>query len=152
MPNDSQRITDKGVEWAAPSGFFVVHTESMKRRRRICEKPSLVVWEPVDPPKINMGKQASGIFPHFIHSLDAAHLAFTIKRLASEEPKLTHFGVVHDGYAVHACHADRLNQTLREEFISMYQNFDLSEFRSPTGWIVALIVSRHSCSWGFRCQ
>lgn len=63
--------------------------------------------------------QGRKILPNFIHSLDAAHLMLTIQRLLSED--LCDFGVIDDGYAIHACDVDQLQKALREEFVEMYR-------------------------------
>lgn len=59
------------------------------------------------------------IVANFIHSLDAAHMVLTVRRLRSEG--LEHFGVIHDCFAVHACDVDQLSKALRKEFVGMYR-------------------------------
>ena len=47
---------------------------------------------------------------------------------ALRKQKLQHFAVVHDSYAVHACDVDKLNKSLRETFVSIYQRNVLEDF------------------------
>ena len=59
-----------------------------------------------------------GIVAHLVHSLDAAHMMFTIHRLLAEG--VTDFAMIHDSYGVHACHVDLLHLVLREEFVLIH--------------------------------
>jgi len=117
-----------GITWVAPSGFPVCQRALKVTRNRIrAGKFRLVTYVPEVPEKIDMKAQGRKILPNFIHSLDAAHLMLTIQRLLSEE--LRDFGVIHDGYAVHACDIDQLQRALREAFVEMYRKPILEDLR-----------------------
>ena len=68
-----------------------------------------------------------GIVAHLVHSMDAAHMMRTIHRLYAEG--IRHFAMVHDSYGVHACDVDLLNRVLREEFVRIYSEPVLQNFR-----------------------
>lgn len=67
-----------------------------------------------------------GVPPNFIHSLDATHLMKTVIR-CNEEWGITSFGMVHDDYGVHAAYVDHMHKAIREEFVSLYTDFDIME-------------------------
>jgi DNA-directed RNA polymerase len=72
--------------------------------------------------------------PNFIHSMDAAHLAFVALACERENiPLLT----VHDSFACLPCHADRLRKILLHELRKMYRDRDwlaeLGPNRPPLG-------------------
>ena len=123
------KLVDKNlhIEWITPSGFRVVQAKYMEKSKALGQvKPKMIIYKTKKPLQIDRAEQKNGIMPNFIHSLDASHLALTINNLAGKG--LSHFGVVHDGYAVHGCDIDILNQALREEFVGMYRRLDLREF------------------------
>ena len=124
------------IEWTAPTGFIVVQAEWRTRTRSIPGKPSITLTEKIRPQKLSGIQQALKVVANFIHSLDAAHLVLTINRLACEE-NLTHFGVVHDSYAVHGCDILKLNRVLREEFVQMHKNLDLAKFPNRDDFMAA---------------
>jgi DNA-directed RNA polymerase len=132
IKNWLQKIARKMAEmnvavfWVAPTGFPVIQEkwqgESVPVR---AGKHSMSIYKrklEYGRPVLDADAQASGIVANFIHSLDAAHLMLTVRRLHAEDlGDPIHFGVIHDGYAVHACDVDKLHIALREEFIGMYK-------------------------------
>lgn len=117
---------NKGIRWTSPIGFPLVIEERTFKMRRIritrSGKPDLRFWIPNRdiPQQIDEEAQTDGIVAHLVQSLDAAHMMLTVNRLHAEG--ISSFAVVHDSYGVHACHVDRMNTVLREEFVSMYEN------------------------------
>ena len=77
--------------------------------------------------KIDTKKQAQGIAPNFIHSLDATHLYMTI--LSSHKKGLENFATVHDSFATHASDVETLVNTLKEEFIKLTEYDVLKHFQ-----------------------
>lgn len=123
---------DRGVHWITPAGFPVVLEHRNPKSRRITtrcgkltvyEQNQATGWEKNELDKNEQLK----IAPHFIHSMDAAHLMLTVVRLRQEG--VCHFHVIHDSYGVHACYVDHLNRVLREEFVKMYTEDILARFR-----------------------
>lgn len=118
------------LHWTTPSGFVVFQGYMDLRSRRIKTKIAghLVkprVFEETD--KVNVSKQATSISPNFVHSMDAAAMFLTIVALSMLG--LTSFAMIHDSYAVHACDTTLLADTLREQFVEMYEGDPLGRFR-----------------------
>jgi DNA-directed RNA polymerase len=72
--------------------------------------------------KLDSRKQASGISPNVIHSMDASHLMMTVN--AAAEKGITAFSLIHDSFGCHAGYAHELACCLREQFLRMYTEFD----------------------------
>jgi DNA-directed RNA polymerase len=81
----------------------------------------------IEGDRLNKRKQASGIAPNFIHSMDAAHMMATVN--ACKEQGMTHFAMIHDSYGAHACDIDVLAATLRFSFVQQYSSDVLGTFR-----------------------
>lgn len=80
-----------------------------------------------DGDRLSKRRQASGIAPNFVHSLDAAHLLGTVN-LATENG-IQHFAMIHDSFGVHAADTSLLNAVLRESFVQQYTEPVLEQFR-----------------------
>lgn len=118
------------VRWTAPSGLLVVQdyrtpvgqeldfTVSGRRYRLTVERTG---------DKLASKKQALGISPNFVHSLDASHLVATVLRAV--EYGVTGFAMVHDSFGTHAGDAAVLRDALREAFIEQYRADVLGQFR-----------------------
>ena len=76
-------------------------------------------------PEIALHKQANGIAPNVIHSLDAAALMLTVTMAASQG--LTSFAMVHDSYGTTAGSMGVLAHTTRQEFFRLYTSVDVLE-------------------------
>ena len=111
-----------GIAWTAPSGFPVCQRSvKMERKRVKAGKYSLVIYIEKKPLQIDFQAQKRKIVPNFIHSMDAAHMMLTIENLHYGGRGHRDFGVIHDGYAMHACFVDDLQEALREEFVKMHK-------------------------------
>lgn len=120
-------LADQGVTWTTPSGFRVTVEHRKTHARRIGPQGlTMEIREEYPGAPIAERKQSRSVTPNFIHSLDAAHLALTVSRLRDEG--VDHCSTVHDSYAVHACHVDRLAQVLRKEFVALHRPPLLKEF------------------------
>ena len=69
---------------------------------------------------INRKKQALGMSPNVIHSLDASHMMRTI--CLAKADGIEDFTMVHDSYATHACNIGDLNSILRFAFVDIYKD------------------------------
>lgn len=77
---------------------------------------------------IDRRKQAAGIAPNFIHSMDASHLQYTV--LTAHNRGITHFSMIHDSYGTSIEQAEQLFHIVRECFVDMYKKHDvLDEFK-----------------------
>lgn len=122
--------TELPVKWVTPAGFLAVQDYRedegeeidfvvLGRRYRI----TLVKTGT----KLSTRKQALGISPNFVHSLDAAHLMRTV--LFCQQDGMVDFAMIHDSYGVHAGNAARLRDNLREAFVDQYTTPVLELFR-----------------------
>lgn len=118
------------LRWVSPIGLPVLQDYKTGRRETIAvflggKKMQLDLVTPTK--KLASNKQAAGIAPNFVHSLDAAHLLNTVN-LAGEFG-LTSFAMIHDSFGVHACDTGLLNAVLREAFVEQYAAPVLENFR-----------------------
>jgi DNA-directed RNA polymerase len=122
----------QGIRWTTPSGFTVVHERWQGKKRLITSCfGKQVIYDPDQPDSLLEDEQVTGVVPNFIHSLDAAHLALTVKKL--HEEGVVNVGVIHDGYSVHAHQVDHLMRVLRDEFVKMYQKHPLRSLAFELG-------------------
>lgn len=77
--------------------------------------------------KLDRNKQANGISPNWVHSMDASHMRATVRRCWKEG--LRSFSLIHDSYGTHAGNAWALSRLLREEFVEMYGGDVLADFK-----------------------
>ena len=122
------------ITWTTIDGFRVQQAYNDTRKRKVRTSTGdkfvfLTLQEPI-PDKLDSRRQANGVSPNFVHSLDATHCRMTIK-LASEQPKpVTHFAMIHDSYGTHACDVETLDACIKEAFVQMYEdNNPLEMFR-----------------------
>jgi DNA-directed RNA polymerase len=123
-----------GIEelwWTTPAGFEarqsykemdykVLDTTFMGSRIQ------LRLEAPTD--RLNKRRQAAGIAPNFVHSLDAAAMQLTIE-LALDNG-VGSFAMVHDSYGTLAADMPMLSACLRQAFVQMYRDHDvLAELR-----------------------
>lgn len=111
------------INWIAPSGLLV--RQDYKLRDMVDVKlafQSVRVRLKMDKgtDKIDAKKQASGIAPNWVHSLDASHMMKTI--VAANDAGVHNFSFIHDSYGTHAGNTAFLATTLREQFVDMYGN------------------------------
>jgi len=124
-------LAEKHLIWTTPSGFTVEHVYQPIRQRRSytelfnVKKFELVFAHYYDG--VNGHGQELGIAPNFIHSLDAAHMFLTIKRLINKS--LTCFSMIHDSYGVHAPDIDTMNTELRLAFVETHKENVLETFK-----------------------
>jgi DNA-directed RNA polymerase, mitochondrial len=117
------------VQWTSPVGFPVMQeyrtTESsiatITVGGRTIQFSLLFTGD-----KLDSRKQAQGIAPNFVHSLDAAHLQRTVVR--AHELGIRSFAMVHDSYGTTAGNAQVLQEILRETFVEQYSGNVLEDF------------------------
>lgn len=78
--------------------------------------------------KLDRAKQANGISPNWVHSMDAAHMRHTIRD--SYERGIRSFSMIHDSYGTHAGNAVILAESLRWAFVDIYEEDVLARFAS----------------------
>lgn len=118
------------VKWTSPVGFPVTqaYNEPVAQRVRVHYAGSLMdLYFQKEGSKLDARRQASGIAPNFVHSLDAAHLMSSVN--LGVENGLTDWAVIHDSFGCHAADVDMLNACIREAFIEQYTPDVLARFR-----------------------
>jgi DNA-directed RNA polymerase len=118
------------IRWTTPVGLPVLqnyrdHTGKIVEGEIAGERVQLVYS--IESDKLNKRKQAQGIAPNFVHSMDAAHMMSTINACA--EQGITSFAMVHDSYGTHAANIDVLAAELRRAFVTQYAADVLGAFR-----------------------
>jgi DNA-directed RNA polymerase len=118
------------VWWTTPAGMRVMQEYKVTEGQRInCylggQRVTMVVT--VEGTALDKRKQAQGISPNFVHSLDAAHLMRTVTKCAAAG--ISSFAMVHDSYGTHAGNAGALRDMLREAFVEQYDSNVLEDFR-----------------------
>lgn len=110
------------VNWQTPDGF------PAQQRYMVTTGKRFDVWFQgvrtkvqirVEGKKTDQRKQQLAVAPNFVHSLDACHLRMVVNRMV-EAGITTHFAMIHDSFAVHACDVDELHYAIRDEFINLY--------------------------------
>jgi DNA-directed RNA polymerase, mitochondrial len=115
--------------WTTPTGFKVLQKYYKVETKRINTlwgntRIQLTVVNPTT--QLNPIKQAAGIAPNYIHSMDASHLILTIN--ACKKEGIDDFSMIHDSFGCHACDVPKLNRILRETFVEMYSTDNLKTF------------------------
>lgn len=120
------------VRWNTPDNLVVLQAYPKMLTRRIdltfngARHYLTVALQPTQ--ELDKARQANGISPNWVHSMDASHMRATVRR--GWEEGLRSFSLIHDSYGTHAGNAVALGQMLREEFVSMYEKDVLEEFKS----------------------
>jgi DNA-directed RNA polymerase len=116
------------INWTVPTGFPVQQSypdmEPFVVRSRLGER-FIDLQLHAHLPTLLKRRQASALAPNLIHSLDAAALMRTIN--ACWDKGIRHFVAIHDCYGTLAADMDILAETLRDEFVKMYEGFDVFE-------------------------
>lgn len=117
------------VHWTTPVGFPVWSEYRVMDQKRIdCTilggmrfTATINVKESI---KIDAKKQASGIAPNFVHSMDASHLKLTVLKCA-EAYGLNSFAMIHDSFGCHAGQAHNMFKAVRETMVETYSQNDV---------------------------
>lgn len=119
------------VRWNTPDELVVLQAYPKMLSKRVIltfggqRVDVTVATEPTA--KLDRNKQANGISPNWVHSMDASHMRATVRRCWKEG--IRSFSLIHDSYGTHAGNAWALSQFLREEFVEMYSGDVLEEFK-----------------------
>lgn len=120
----------QSIIWTTPSGF-IAHQGYWDRQRHdiktVLHGSIVKLKVDGDPIKIDSRKQATGISPNFVHSMDAAAMFLTMNLLA--QYGVVDFAMIHDSYGTHAANTEAMSQAIRQAFVNMYQVDVLNRFR-----------------------
>ncbi len=131
---DAARVlaqSDMPIRWTTPMGLPIMqrYMASTAERLRLFfqGKETKVTLSVTDKKKLDRRKQAAGVSPNFIHSLDSAHLMMTV--LKCKERGIDNFAAIHDSYGTHAADLTELSVVLRETFVDIYSKDRLAMLR-----------------------
>lgn len=125
----AMKVSNEGrpLVWKTPSGFPVMQAYPEMKLTQIETflmgsrfRPALQVQQ---GDKLDARRQASGVAPNFVHSMDASALMATVS-LASQRG-ITQFAMIHDSYGTTAGKTAILAAALRDAFVSMYEDNDV---------------------------
>lgn len=119
----SRIASDSGlpIRWNTPSGFPVLQRYQKTKTKQLAiyltgKRVRLSLMENL--PEIDKKRQANGVSPNFVHSLDASALMETVKN--SLPLGVASFAMIHDSYGTHARDTSALAGVLRESFVGLY--------------------------------
>ena len=118
------------VSWQTPLGFLVeqgyVCTDDKLVETSFAGKEKVRLTVQTDTTKPDTRKQASGIAPNYVHSLDSSHLMLTVARA----PDIKSWALIHDSFGTIPSRTQSLFMYVRVAFMELYSEHDvLDEFR-----------------------
>lgn len=125
---------DMPVEWVTPMGlpiqqmYLARKTEAFQLRLgNSSTRYRIYVTTVSENEDVDRHKQATGVAPNFIHSLDATHLMMSINEASRQG--CVNFSTVHDSFGTSLGEAARLRRIIRQELVKLYTEHDpLAEF------------------------
>lgn len=125
---------DMPVEWVTPMGlpiqqmYLARKTESFQLRLgNASTRYRIYVTTVSENEDVDRHKQATGVAPNFIHSLDATHLMMSINEASKEG--CVNFSTVHDSFGTSLGEAARLRRIIRQQMVKLYMEHDpLADF------------------------
>ena len=119
------------IHWVTPVGFPVYqYYPEMKSRRVETHLMGQVIQSTIREakPETDKMKQRNSCPANYVHSLDSACMIRTVN--IAREKGIENFCNVHDSFATHACDIDKLNESIREAFVSIFSKDLLSDFKA----------------------
>ena len=120
---------DMPVEWVTPMGlpiqqmYLARKTESFQLRLgNASTRYRIYVTTVSENEDVDRHKQATGVAPNFIHSLDATHLMMSINEASKEG--CVNFSTVHDSFGTSLGEAARLRRIIRQQMVKLYTEHD----------------------------
>lgn len=116
------------VSWVTPLGLLLQQSYVKYEAKIIklrCAGKRFRIYSPQKTGEIDKIKQANGIAPNFIHSMDACHLQMTVCR--AKDAGINHFAMIHDSYGCPMSQAQLMYDIVRQAFIDMYTDYDVLE-------------------------
>ena len=117
------------VRWTTPTGFPVTQAYFKYKSRKIdTAVEGIVRWVRYreDTADVSRQRQANGVAPNFVHSLDAACLVRTVN--ACFQQGVPAFAAIHDSFGVHAAYAPLTARLLREAYVGVFSENPLERF------------------------
>jgi DNA-directed RNA polymerase len=124
------------ISWLSPSGLLV--TQRYSKSELIVVNARMASGRRIQIDLHEAGasgdprQHRNGIAPNFVHSCDAAHMHFFLRR--AREEGLCGLALIHDDYGCPAPMVEKLHRILRETFVQMYLDRDpLKDFAERHG-------------------
>ena len=114
---------ERPIQWVTPSGFIVkqdyrkIKTSQVKTN---INGEALWVRFGEDTDKISPIKQAQGIAPNLVHSLDGSLLHKTVNSI--NDLGVYDVSMIHDSFGTHCKNIPILNKVVRDEAVKMFKN------------------------------
>ncbi|WP_142850907.1 DNA-directed RNA polymerase [Telmatospirillum sp. J64-1] len=119
------------INWITPDGFLVqqAYKETKATRvKTILDGEVVYLTLQEELPTIDKRRQAQGIAPNWVHSMDATALRMYVN--LARDNGIRHFALVHDSYGTVAADVELMGACLRKAFVQLYTESDpLAEFR-----------------------
>lgn len=117
----------RDIEWVNPIGLHIkqVYRKATNIRIQTYIAKSIKIQchiQGEDETLADKARNRNGIAPNFVHSCDSAHMMATINSLSRDG--IDFMAMIHDDYGVLAPHAEKLYQTIRKQFVTMYETCD----------------------------
>ena len=121
---------NKAINWVTPSGFPVkqgyTKTKTSKIRTYLSGEVVHVNYKG-NKQQLDVNKNALGISPNFVHSIDASLLHKTVNHSCNEKG-IYDFSVVHDSFGTHSNKAAMLGDSIRDQAVELFQDDLLLDF------------------------
>jgi DNA-directed RNA polymerase len=107
--------------WSTPSGFIVKQDyKKLKDSRVVTYITGEALWVRFkeDMDDLSPSKQAMGVSPNLVHSLDSAMLHLVTN--AANDAGIYDFSMIHDSYGTHCKNTDKLAKVIREVAEKMF--------------------------------
>lgn len=118
------------VVWRTPVGFEVQQKYQKPKNTRVETNIGGKITKlsfAEETHELNKRRQATGVAPNYIHSMDSASMMLTVNKCYQKGIK--DFCMIHDSYGTHATNVEDLSQSLREVFVDIFQENWLEKFR-----------------------
>ena len=127
----SKIVTSAGIPiaWTTPSGFPALQDYRTTKERMVKTRLNgkfVYLTHNEETDKLDKARQALGLPPNFVHSLDASAMVLTIGK--AKDRGVTQFAMIHDSYGTVAADTQVLADCLREAFVEMYSGDILADF------------------------
>lgn len=122
--SDKMSAKNLPIWWVNPIGFPVYQNNVKTTRKRV---RTLLLGDSFlslnkKTNKVSRAKQAQGIAPNFVHSMDSAHMMFTV--LLAQQDGIDNFAMIHDDFGTHAGNVENFRVCIREAFVRMYRDHE----------------------------
>lgn len=121
---------DEPIIYTSPLGFPMVQfTPNMEKKSieaQIGGRLQMQILKEV--PGVDKYRAANGASPNLVHECDNTHMHMVVDQAVSEG--MTHFAMIHDDFGTHACHIDRFQEIIREQFVKLHSETNiLADFK-----------------------